>query len=229
MAEQPQAAPNARLPLIRHIAWQMVYLAMYAIFSWAFRYRAWGINNVPRSGPVLFVANHQSFLDPPLIGLGSRARPFHSMARATLWANRFFGAAITVLNAIPIDQEATDLKAMRRCMDVIKEGHALLIFPEGSRSGDGHVADFAPGTMVLIRRTRPMVVPVAIEGAFACWPRTRKLPRMGRIGVSFGEPIPAGQLLASDATEALARLRDEVEMLRQQVAHRLGGDHINSL
>ncbi len=216
------ATPAARLPWPRLLTWSGIYLLSYGVLSWAFRFRAWGQHHLPPTGPVLLLANHQSFLDPLLVGVAARPRPFHSMARVTLWRHRLLGQMITLLNGIPVDQEAPDLRSMRRCLEVLRQGHALLVFPEGSRTEDGAVAAFAPGVMMLVRRALPMVVPVGIEGAYTAWPRHSKLPRVGpRVGVEFGPAWSAQQLLAQPPAAALAQVRSAVDQLRLRLRERL--------
>jgi len=171
---------------------------------------------------VLIVSNHQCYLDPLLIGVSTRNRPFFSLARQTLWKSRFLGRLIDTLNAIPLDQGASDIKALRLAVDVLKANHMLLLFAEGARTPDGRVVAFEPGVMLLIRRAKPVVLPAAIEGAFEVWPRWRKLFRpFGRIQVMIGDPIPAEELIA-DKTAALERLHDEVEGMRLKLGERMG-------
>ncbi|MEO0965148.1 MAG: lysophospholipid acyltransferase family protein [Planctomycetota bacterium] len=206
----------------RVVWWHFLHAICFLWFAPCYRFRAYHSNRIPMTGPVLFLANHQSFLDPIIVGLPSSHRQFYALARATLWNNRTVGRLISSLNAIPVDQEATDTKSMRACLDVLKQGHALLVYPEGSRTHDGTVQDFSPGVTLLIRRAKPTVVPVAIEGSFDAWPRTRKLPRAtGRIAVMYGEPIPAEALLAHKPDAMLAELRETVEGMRQELAETL--------
>lgn len=203
--------------------WRVLHFFCFAYFLPCYRFRAWGVRRVPRSGPVLLVSNHQSYLDPIAIGLPLSRRRLFALARKTLWDTPWVGWLITRLHAIPVDQENPgDLKAMRACLDVLGRGEALLIYPEGARTLTGRTEPFQTGTMLLIKRAKPAVVPVAIDGAFQAWPRNRKAPRpTGRIGVMFGEPIPAEELLAMKPDDALRRLRDRVETMRQEVVHRL--------
>lgn len=200
-----------------------MHFLCFVYFVPFYRFRAWGVRRVPLRGPTLLVSNHQSFFDPIIVGLPLSRRRFYALARKTLWDSRWVGWLITRLNAIPVDQETPgDLKAMRACLDVLKRDQALVIYPEGARTMTGEVQPFQTGTMLLIKRARPMIVPVAIEGAFDAWPRTRKLPRpTGRIGVMYGDPIPADDLLAMKPDAALERLRGEVEAMRQRIAARL--------
>jgi len=163
---------------------------------------------------VLFVSNHQSFLDPIIVGIGTRL-PFFALARSTLFHHPVLGWLIRSLSAIPVEQGAGDLSAMRQCVDVLKADQPLLIFPEGARTLDGRTHPFETGTMLLIKRARPRVVPVAIEGAFEVWPRGARRPRpFGRIAVAFAESIDAETLLAMGAEEARAHLADLVESMR---------------
>ena len=193
-----------------------MHLLCFVSCAFAYRYRVWGPKRIPRSGPVLFVANHQSFLDPILVGLGSHSRQFYAMARVTLWRNQLLGWLIGTLNAIPIDQSKGDMTALRRCIEVLKQGQALLVFPEGSRTSDGALTPFAPGVLLLIKRTKPTVVPVAIRGAFAAWPRVRRIPRLsGHIDVMFGQPIQADHLLSMGSDRALAELHSTVDAMWQ--------------
>jgi len=209
-------------PLWRVLWWCLLHFICYLFVSWFYRYRAWGAAGIPAAGPVLFISNHQSFLDPILVGVAGHKRQFYAMARSTLWHHRLLAWVIDSLNGVPVERYSADVKALRRCLEVLQDGQALLLFPEGTRTPDGKTRAFSPGLMLLLRRARPKVVPVAIEGAFAVWPRTSKRPHLGgRIGVMYGRPIDAYALLDMPAEEALETLRAHVESMRLEVARRL--------
>lgn len=209
-------------PIWRILWWHFLHLLCFLWFAPMYRYRAWGVRRIPAEGPVLLVSNHQSFFDPILVGLGSHRRQFAAMARSTLFDHPIFAWLIRSLNAIPVVQGESDLKAMRKCVEVLKQGQALLIFPEGERSTTGKTQAFATGTMLLIKRAKPTVMPVALDGAFAVYPRGRKFPRLrGRMAVMYGQPIAAETLLAMQPNEALAYLQQTVEQMRQEVAGKL--------
>lgn len=215
-ARQPGA------PLRRVLGW---YLGQLFCFYWmtaCYRYRSWGAGQLPAEGPLLLVCNHQSFLDPVIVGVSGHRRQFYAMARSTLFRNKFFSWIIRAYNAVPVERGTADMAAMRQCIDVLSKGHALLIYPEGTRTLDGTTKPFATGTMLLIKRARPKVVPVAIEGAFQAWPKGRSLPRLtGRIGIMFGEPIEAQELIDRGAAEGLAVLQQKVESMRVELARRI--------
>jgi 1-acyl-sn-glycerol-3-phosphate acyltransferase len=209
-------------PAWRILWWHFLHFLCYLWVGPAYRYRAWGFQRVPQTGPVLLVSNHQSFLDPILVGLSVHHRQFYALARSSLFRHRAFSWLIRSINAIPVERGTGDMAAMRRCIEVLQQGHALLIFPEGTRTPDGTTKPFAPGTMLIIKRARPLVVPVAVEGSFAAWPKERKAPRStGKIGVMFGEPIRPEVLVAMEPAAALEHLRAKVEEMRLEVARRI--------
>ncbi|MCX5660211.1 MAG: lysophospholipid acyltransferase family protein [Planctomycetota bacterium] len=215
-ARQPGA------PVGRILGWYALHLAAFYWMTACYRYRAWGVENIPESGPVLLVSNHQSYLDPMLVGVGGHRRQFYAMARSTLFRNKAFSGIIRFMNAVAVERGTADMTAMRRCIELLQQGNALLIYPEGTRTLDGKTGPFATGTMLLIKRAKPRVVPVAIEGSFQAWPKGRSLPRpTGRIGVMYGEPIDAETLINRGATEGLEHLRQTIEAMRLELARRM--------
>jgi len=187
-----------------------------------YRLKVQGREHVPVEGPVMIVSNHQSFFDPVILGVGAHVRPYWSMARESLFEHRFMGRLIAGLNAIPVARGAGDRQAVRRCTEVLEAGHALVVYPEGTRTADGHVGPLMRGFTLMLRKVKPPVVPAAIAGAHDVWPRSRKKPRWtGRIGVRFGEPIASETLLAmGDA--AGDQLRARIEAMRGELRQDLG-------
>ncbi|MCW5776158.1 MAG: 1-acyl-sn-glycerol-3-phosphate acyltransferase [Phycisphaeraceae bacterium] len=174
------------------------------------------VGRVPLTGPVLLAANHQSFLDPPVIGFAVRERHLDYVARAGLFASPVFGGLIRALNAIPISEEGADAAAIREILRRLEAGRAVLIFPEGSRTADGAMHEFKRGVAVLVRRSSCPVMPVAIEGVYDTWPRSARWPRLFgcRVAVHYGEPIPHDELLQDGPDAALDRLRREIDSMR---------------
>ena len=207
-------------PIRRILWWHCCHALCVVWFAFSYRFRFFGQANIPRTGPVLFVSNHQSMLDPIIVGIGASHRQFYAMARATLWNSKALGWIMDSLNAIPVDQDNPDASTMKRCIEVLKDNHALLIFPEGARTLSGTTQPFEPGTMLVIKRAKPVIIPVALEGAYDAWPRTKKLPKpFGRIACVYGEPIEADELLKDrKPQEALEYLHSKVERLRLELA-----------
>jgi 1-acyl-sn-glycerol-3-phosphate acyltransferase len=205
------------------VIWRCAHVLLTTLMVIFYRLRWSGREHVPQQGPVLLLSNHQSFLDPVIVGVAAY-RPFFSMARESLFRNRLFGSAIRTTLAIPVGGAAGETAVLRNCVQLLRDGNALLVFPEGTRTLDGRTQPFKPGLMLLIKRSRATVVPVAIEGAFEAWPRARKLPRVGpRIDVMCGQAIAGDELAQMPTDQALARLQGVIEGMRLELHARRRG------
>ena len=162
-----------------------------AVCAIMFRPRVFGRENVPREGGVLLASNHQSFLDPVLVGI-RLPRHTHFMARETLFRSWLAGWVLPRVNAFPIRRGEADKSAIREAIRRVSAGAALVVFPEGTRTRDGSLGRIRPGIFVIAERAGVPIVPVVIDGAFRAWPRHAKLPRPHRVQVVYGEPIPPG-------------------------------------
>jgi 1-acyl-sn-glycerol-3-phosphate acyltransferase len=172
-------------------AWYAVMrLPVFCFALLYFRVRCHGRHNIPKSGGVLILANHQSHLDPPLVGM-MVPRRVNYVARDTLFKNPLFAALIRSLDAIPIDREGLGLSGLKETMRRLKRGEMVLLFPEGTRSHDGEVHAFKPGFSALVQRTGVPILPVGLDGAYDAWPRGTPAPRPRPIHLVFGEPISA--------------------------------------
>lgn len=179
-----------------------------------YRLKLYGKENVPKTGPVLVLCNHQSFFDP-MFSQSWIWRPFSFVARDTLFRG-FFGWLIRSLYAIPIRQGQADVGAIKSVIHVLKQGRAVCLYAEGSRTFDGRIAPIKPGFGLISRRANAPIVPVVIDGAFECWPRTRKYPKLhGRVGVLYGKPI-AAEHIKKVGDEAFAE--ELTQLLREMQA-----------
>ena len=204
------------------IWWWVGYAMTWIVYRLLWRVRFHERARIPPSGPLLYVANHQSYLDPNLVGAFVGRRRFTPMARASLFDGLLLGWALRKVGVIPLEQGRGDVAAVRAALGELAAGRCVLIFPEGGRTPDGILAPFLRGVMVLLKRSRATVVPVAVEGTFDAWPMGRSRPRLGGfLGVMAGEPIEAQVLLSMETDEALAHLRRTVEELRLELRRRL--------
>src|ERR1700730_10250611 len=139
-------------------------LLCHFTFLLACSMRVVGAARVPRHGPLLYIANHQSFLDPVIIGLSS-PRHLRYLARKTLF--RHFGLAwlMRSLHAVPVNQDGIAKEGLTAMLALLNAGHAGVVFPEGNRTPDGLMHEFMPGVQLLIKRACPTIVPVGIAGA----------------------------------------------------------------
>ncbi len=177
----------------------------------AFNIRCGGRDKVPSSGGGLMLSNHQSNLDPVLVGLCCTRR-LNYVARKTLFKFPPFRWLINSLDAISIDREGTGLDGLKETLRRLKRGEIVLLFPEGTRTLDGEVHAVKPGFCAVARRSGVPILPVALDGAWHAWPRHRKLPRPAVIHVQFGDPIGPDQIQAMSDEQLVAeverRIRD---------------------
>ena len=175
----------------------------------AFNIRGGGRANVPRSGGGLMLSNHQSNLDPVLVGLCS-ARRLNYVARKTLFKFPPFRWLINSLDAISIDREGTGLEGLKETLRRLKRGEIVLLFPEGTRTLDGEVQAVKPGFCAVARRSGVPILPVAMDGAWHAWPRHRMLPRRAVIHVQFGDPIDPDQIKQLNDEQLVAEVERRI-------------------
>lgn len=206
-------------PIVYHPTRIAVFFSLTLGMSFRFR----GEQHIPKEGPVLLVANHQSFLDPLLIALAAN-RPVMFLARRTLWKNRFFGKFIDYCGAMPIEQ-SFGREGLQIGIDIIKSGRALTIFPEGERTTTGKMLPLKPGIALLAKKINCPIVPVGLAGAFEVWPRWKKLPRPVPLflpaenrgmAVCFGPAIAASHLHKATRDEITTQLHDRIAIAQSE-------------
>ncbi len=167
-----------------------------------------------RSGcTYIFLANHQSNLDPLAIMVATPV-PFRVVAKRFLFWIPIFGQAIWLLGIIPIDRahRGRAIRSMHRAAERIRGGMSVYFFPEGTRSRDGTLLPFKKGAFVVAAQARVPVVPVVIEGSGVLWPKGSLRIRSGEMRLTFGEPIGTEGL----TVQSKDRLMDAVR--RQMLA-----------
>jgi 1-acyl-sn-glycerol-3-phosphate acyltransferase len=164
-------------------------LPLRLFFTVCYGVRYYGQNNLPESGAVVLISNHQSHFDPPLIAVGLRRR-LNFLARKSLFKFKPFGWVIDMLDAIPLDKEGIGFAGIMESLKRLKNGEAILVMPEGERTWDGNIAPFLQGSLVLAQRTKSAILPTAICGCYEAFPRTQKFPKLwGKFRVVYGKPI----------------------------------------
>lgn len=187
------------------------------LFRSQVRTRVEGLDVLERiEGPVIFVANHASHLDTPLIllSLPDAWRRRTAVAAAadyffdTWW--RAVGSSL-LFNTFPIDRRGGAMAATPG--EVLADGWSLVIYPEGTRSTDGWVGRFRMGAAFLAKESGVPVVPVAHRGTFAAMPRGQGWPAPGRrqLTIRFGEPLVAGP--DENVRDFAGRVKDAVAVL----------------
>jgi 1-acyl-sn-glycerol-3-phosphate acyltransferase len=193
-----------------------LHLAGRAYFGLRFR----GAENIPADGPLLVTPNHQTYADPPLVTIPFR-RPVYYMAWEALFEIPLLSWAIRRLRAFPVTVGAADAKAIRQAVRLLAAGEAVMIFPEGGRSPDGRLQEFKLGAFRLATVHGIPVLPVTIAGGTNSWPPGRRLPRPGRITVTFHPVLPV--VRARDPKAAARGLADRA---RAAIASALPAAHL---
>lgn len=178
------------------------------------RKRTHGRENIPAQGGVLLVANHASYLDPPIVGCGL-SRAVHFLARSTLGKVGLAHRYLSALGVIFVDRDGSPREGLEGAVAALRAGKVVCIFPEGTRSADGRLTSFKRGALLVLKRAPVPVVPVGVEGSFAALGRGRGFPRPARITVRYGEPMSAEAVLG----------RGGIEALEASVAALSGGGH----
>lgn len=179
---------------------------LFRIISWIYghifhRIKVPGRENIPREGAYVLAVNHISFRDPVVMASFLRWDD-SAMAKKELFESKLLGWIMRGVHAIPVDREGSDMNSLRACLNFLKEGHGLVIFPEGHRYHDGQIHEFKTGTAFIAMRANVPLIPARIH--------TNYLP-FAKITVNVGKPIETGKLTGSQA------LNDVTEKLRQAI------------
>ena len=146
-----------------------------------------GKENVPKHGAIIIAPVHFSNLDPPAVA-SVCPRQLRFMAKQELFKG-FFGWGISSVGAFPVRRGENDTDAIRKAIDMLDDGQALLLFPEGERGDGKKLGSINRGIAMLAKRTGAQIVPTAIVGTHAMLPRGAKGAKRGHIRIVFGEPF----------------------------------------
>ena len=189
--------------------------------SMLFKQRVYGRHHEPTHGGVIYLSNHQSFLDPILV-TNMLQRPGNYMARDTLFKNPRLSKLISAVNTFPVRRGKADVGAMKEAMRRLRKGHTIVIFPEGTRTIDGHIGPMLAGAGMLSQRAAKWTVPVLIEGAYEAWPRSQKLFRPAQIYVEYGPAISCEEAKQYTPAEFIDRVRNQLIEMQTKLRKRLG-------
>lgn len=209
------ASPAIR-PIYR-VFWQAMRFLSATWFNW----RVIGAERVPSTGPVILAANHVSFADPPLIGC-ALPRAISYLARETLFDQPGLGWLIRQLNAVPVDRDGGGASGLKAILDRLHTGGGIILFPEGTRSRDGELQPARSGVGLTVIKSEAPVVPVRVFGMFEAWPRSRALPRPGRVTVKFGRPMDFAALRAEAKTCSKPRLKAIYQQVTDEIMAAIG-------
>lgn len=154
-----------------------------------FRGEIRGVEHLPQHGGCVVAANHASHLDPFIIG-SQLPRQVTFFARKTLWTPGFASWWLNTVGVIPVDRDGgSDVGAIKRVLQALKDEKVIIMFPEGTRSRDGNLQTPKPGVGLFACRAQVPVVPARIFGSFQAFGKGG-LPRLGSpVTVVFGPPM----------------------------------------
>jgi long-chain acyl-CoA synthetase len=188
-------------------------LAQRLFYQRVLNTRVAGANHVPHHTHFIVAANHSSHLDMGLIkvALGDAGRDLTSLAAADyFFRNKYRRAYFKhFTNLVPMERTGSIRKSMDTAEQVLRRGHSMVVFPEGTRSMSGEMVDFLPSLGYLALRAEVGLLPAYISGTYESLPKGRALPKSRELGVAFGP------FISHD------RLRQLTEGLPQQEAWRL--------
>jgi 1-acyl-sn-glycerol-3-phosphate acyltransferase len=148
-----------------------------------------GKENVPRTGPLLVCPNHVSTIDPPMVPAFLPRSDSWSMGKAEYFVKAPMRLLFTSYHAFPVVRHTADRKAVRRARQILEDGHALVVYPEGTRVREGGLKKAEPGAGFLAQITGAPVLPVGLIGTRECFPTGAWWPRRRRVKVVFGKPF----------------------------------------
>ena len=185
------------------------------LWSALVRVKVEGAQRVPTGGPVVYMANHESWLDIPLL-LVAIPGQVRFLAKSSLFSIPFLGWAMRSMGFIPVDREnrRTAITACEAAAARIRAGRSVLVFPEETRTEDGSLLPFQRGGFLIAIKSGLPIVPVGLDGARRSMAKFSYVVRPGKIVVRFGDPIPTAGRAVSDKTALMEATRNAIAVLR---------------
>lgn len=180
------------------------------LFKILYRLSISGRENIPQSGATMLVANHTSFLDPPILAITTK-RPVYFMAKEELFKIPVLGTFMNLFSAIPVNREKVSPRVFRTTLKLLAKGEVLGMFPEGRRQRLGYkkLGPLLTGAGYLALKSGSPIIPVGISGTDKVMPKGKHVPRFPKIMVMIGKPIEIDN--RSIGEENIARLTKKVE------------------
>lgn len=215
MKRHPSFPPDLPGNSIYVIA-RLVFRVFYRLIG---KLEAHGTENIPKYGPVIFAANHNSHLDPPLVGTDIE-RITWFMSKEELFDYPVFGWFMVHFHGFPVKRHTADRAALKKALKLLESGETVTIFPEGERSRDGLLKPAEAGVGMIALRSRAPVIPVAITGTRDIFPPGAKKMKPGKIVLTYGKPLDLSDLY--ERKDARAAMEEASDRIMQALADMLG-------
>jgi long-chain acyl-CoA synthetase len=209
----PEVLAIAQHNLVAEVSFFLLGRLIYLFALDRFHLKTRGLENLPDKGPYLLCSNHQSYIDPLVLAGALPFRLFrdtYALGTSDIFGQGFMRRLAQWIRVVVLDPDANLVPAMRAGAYGLKQGHILILYPEGERTNTGSPTVFRKGAAILAIHTQAPIVPVAIEGFYEAWPRHEKFPKFTDLQMVFGKPIQPPAL--SEASEAVyERLTNELK------------------
>jgi 1-acyl-sn-glycerol-3-phosphate acyltransferase len=138
---------------------------------------------------LLICPNHSATLDPPLVPAFVPRGDTWSMAKSEFFRNPFIAFIYRSYHSFPVVRHTADRAALKRTFDLLKAGHSVIIYPEGTRVESGLLAQPEPGAGFIAQKAGCPVLPVGLTGTRECLPKGARWPRRTQVTITFGKPF----------------------------------------
>ena len=197
----------------------LIRAVLYILYKLFFRFQVSGVQKVPPvTDPrgVILAPNHASYLDPPITGISLKRRVTY-LAKEYLFKHWFVGFVLRNIGAYPIKSDSgNDFRSIRDLVRILKSGHCVTVFPEGTRSETGQMKEPESGIGFLAMKSGAWVVPIYIEGSDAAFPKGAKGFKCRPIRAEFGDAfIPADNKEWSESNDYTAVSQDIMRRIKE--------------
>jgi 1-acyl-sn-glycerol-3-phosphate acyltransferase len=213
MNQTRQREPFASLVLYHLFKWSIVSPTLHGYF----RGRVYGVENVPRTDPLIVVSNHASYFDPPMLSCAV-GRPVAYMAKEELFEIPVLKQAIALYGAYPVKRGSGDRGAIRAALNALQQGWAVGVFLEGTRTEDGLIHDPKLGAAMIAAKAGVPLLPVSLWGTEKIVQPGSSLPKNAQVTIRIGEILPPP---VSSKREALQFVTDRCAKIINEL-HSIG-------
>lgn len=169
-----------------------------------------GIENLPQSGAMVFIGNHQGNMDIPIL-LSSIPRPIAFISKIEILKIPIISKWMKLMQCVFLDRKSMkkSVEAMHEAVEKVKEGYSMVIFPEGTRSKGGPVKDFKAGSFKLAFQAEAPIVPVTIDGSWRIYEEHKSL-RSGKVTLTIHPAVNTKGLTKEEQQEIPKKVRETV-------------------
>ena len=192
-----------------------VHQLLAVLIRLLFRKQTLGLDNIPPKGGAVLVANHISYIDPPVLATSIPVtRRVYFMAKKELFSIPIFGRIIQALGAFPVQTGTADRRALMHALRILKDQKLLLVFPEGTRNPQLEKKKVYSGGVLLAQKAEVPVIPIGLINTGKILPAGSSIPRFPKLTVNIGKPIKIPpDLNREQVRELTTELMEKIELL----------------